>query len=246
MDFHLAFQIPLPALTPQQLSNYSSQQLVHSHRWYMYQLGSNAQDISSFTLFPLLCTVYYTFPSQFEVEQRLDLESFPSEYKLVQPFDQANWCKDVNKYNISIFFSFAAYVYSVGHATVTKDPIIVSDPGCATIYEIPPNPSLVDENIPAAVPYRGGVMMVGISSTHGLANYWLPGEEEWSNTMGFSSKREGIAVSLRGNMEVVAMMSRRDGIINRAVTYYDGTNIEKNQWDYIPEKTFKAAMVEGC
>ncbi len=138
-------------------------------------------------------------------------------------------------------------MYSVGHATVTKDPIIVNNPGCTTVYEIPQILNLVPENIPAAVPYKGGVMMIGLSPSNGNANYWLPGDAKWSSAMGFNWKREGMAVSLRGNTEVVAMMNRQDdGTVSDSITYYDGTTIARDEWDSIPEKTFKATLVEGA
>ncbi len=135
-----------------------------------------------------------------------------------------------------------AYVYSVGHETVTKDPIILSDPSCTADYDIPPVPDLFSDNIPAAAPFKGGVIMFGLGSSHNYASYWLPGDDKWSDLISVGTKRQTNVVSIRGNTEVVAINSRGvSGGMSKNIVHYDGTvNLALTRSD---EKMYQATLI---
>ncbi len=135
-----------------------------------------------------------------------------------------------------------AYVYSVGHETVTKDPIILSDPSCTADYDIPPVPELFTNNIPAAAPFKGGVIMFGLGSSHNLASYWLPGDDKWSDFISTGGLRETNAVSIRGETEVVAINQRKtNGGMSKSIAHYDGTvNLALRESD---EKMYQATLI---
>ncbi len=139
-------------------------------------------------------------------------------------------------------------MYSVGHETVTKDTIVLSDPSCSSNHDMPPNydipsvPELVSDNIPAAAPFKGGVIMFGLGSSHNKASYWLPGEDNWSDFIGTGYKRQTNVVSIRDNAEVVAI-NHRDvaGGMTRNIVRYDGTAIQAAT--KILEKSYQATLI---
>ncbi len=73
--------------------------------------------------------------------------------------------------------------------------------------------------------------MFGLGIGHNLSHYWLPGEDGWSDAIDCGRKREGLAVSIRGETEVVAMFHKENkDILVNPMAHYNGTTMNKNKW----------------